>query len=89
MPSFSFMDMDGNTKEIDISKLKSAKDVATEFKKFREETKKGKKVYISTEEDKLKSVKVYEPKTQAELDAEADLESHLNKKAGIYQEETN
>ena len=28
-----------------------------------------------------------EEKTQAELDAEADLESHLNKKAGIYQEE--
>ena len=87
MSSFSFMDMDGNTKEIDISKLKSAKDLAAEHKKFREETKKGKKVYISTEEDKLKSVKVYEPKTQAELDAEADLESHLNKKAGIYQEE--
>ena len=66
MPSFSFMDMDGNTKEIDITKLKSAKDVATEFKKFREETKKNKKVYISTEEDKLKSVKVYEPKSQEE-----------------------
>jgi len=66
MPSFAFMDMDGNTKEIDISKLKSAKDLAAEHKKFREETKKGKKVYISTEEDKLKSVKVYEPKSQEE-----------------------
>ena len=66
MPSFAFMDMDGNTKEIDISKLKSAKDLAAEHKKFREETKKGKKVYISTEEDKLKSVKVYEPKVQEE-----------------------
>ena len=65
MPSFSFMDMDGNTKEIDISKLKSAKDLAAEHKKFREETKKNKKVYISTE-DKLKSVKVYEPKNQEE-----------------------
>ncbi len=89
MPSFSFMDMDGNSKEIDINKLNSVEDVATEFKKFRQETKKGKKVYISTKEDKLKSVKVYEPKTQAELDDEARLESHLNKKAGIYQEETN
>jgi len=66
MPSFAFMDMDGNTKEIDISKLKSAKDLAAEHKKFRQETKKGKKVYISTEEDKLKSVKVYEPKVQEE-----------------------
>tara|TARA_R100000234_G_scaffold80285_2_gene50329 strand:- start:161 stop:364 length:204 start_codon:yes stop_codon:yes gene_type:complete len=64
MPSFSFMDMDGNTKEIDINKLNSVEDVAAEHKKFREETKKGKKVYISTEEDKLKSVKVYEPKVQ-------------------------
>ena len=43
MLSFSFMDMDGNTKEIDISKLKSAKDLAAEHKKFREETKKNKK----------------------------------------------
>ena len=66
MPSFAFMDMDGNTKEIDISKLKSAKDLAAEHKKFREETKKGKKVYISTEEDKLASIKVYEPKSQEE-----------------------
>ena len=66
MPSFAFMDMNGNTKEIDINKLNSAKDVATEFKKFRQETKKGKKVYISTKEDKLKSVKVYEPKVQEE-----------------------
>lgn len=89
MSSFSFMDMDGNSKEIDINKLNSVEDVAAEFKKFRQETKKGKKVYISTKEDKLKSVKVYEPKTQAELDDEARLESHLNKKAGIYQEETN
>ena len=67
MPSFSFMDMDGNTKEIDISKLKSAKDLAAEHKKFREETKKGKKVYISTKEDKLASIKVYEPKVQEEI----------------------
>jgi len=66
MPSFSFMDMDGNSKEIDINKLNSAEDVATEFKKFRQETQKGKKVYISTEEDKLKSIKVYEPKSQEE-----------------------
>ena len=66
MPSFAFMDMDGNTKEIDISKLKSAKDLAAEHKKFREETKKGKKAYISTKEDKLKSVKIYEPKSQEE-----------------------
>ena len=64
MPSFAFMDMDGNSKEIDINKLNSVEDVAAEHKKFREETKKGKKVYISTEEDKLKSVKVYEPKVQ-------------------------
>ncbi len=64
MPSFAFMDMDGNTKEIDISKLKSAKDLAAEHKKFREETKKGKKMYISTKEDKLVSLKVYEPKSQ-------------------------
>ena len=64
MPSFVFMDMDGNSKEIDINKLNSVEDVAAEHKKFREETKKGKKVYISTEEDKLKSVKVYEPKVQ-------------------------
>ena len=56
--------MDGNSKEIDINKLNSVEDVAAEHKKFREETKKGKKVYISTEEDKLKSVKVYEPKVQ-------------------------
>ena len=66
MPNFSFMDMNGNSKEIDINKLNSVEDVATEFKKFRQETKKGKKVYISTEEDKLKSVKVYEPKSQEE-----------------------
>ena len=64
MSSFTFMDMDGNSKEIDINKLNSVEDVAAEHKKFREETKKGKKVYISTEEDKLKSVKVYEPKVQ-------------------------
>ena len=37
------------TQKIDISKLKF-KDLAAEDKKF-EETKKGKKVYISTEED--------------------------------------
>ena len=69
MPSFAFMDMDGNTKEIDISKLKSAKDLAAEHKKFREETKKakkGKKVYISTKEDWLASAKVYELKSQEE-----------------------
>ena len=69
MSSFSFMDMDGNTKEIDMSKLKCAKDLAAEHKKFREEAKKakkGKKVYISTKEDWLKSVKVYEPKSQEE-----------------------
>ena len=69
MPSFAFMDMDGNTKEIDMSKLKSAKDLAAEHKKFREETKKNKKVYISTKEDKLESVKVYEPKTSGEKNA--------------------
>jgi len=56
MPSFSFMDMDGNTKEIDINKLNSAKDVAKEAKKF----------YTETKKDKLKSVKVYEPKVQEE-----------------------
>ena len=67
MPSFAFMDMNGNSKEIDISKLKSAKDLAAEHKKFREETKKGKKVYISTKEDKLASIKVYEPKVQEEI----------------------
>ena len=43
MSSLVFMDMDGNTKEIDICKLKSVKDLATEHKKFREETKKSKK----------------------------------------------
>ena len=68
MPSFAFMDMNGNSKEIDISKLKSAKDLAAEHKKFREETKKGKKVYISTKEDKLASLKVYEPKVQEKKD---------------------
>ena len=66
MSSFSFMDMDGNTKEIDINKLNSAEDVAKEAKKFFTETKKGKKMYISTEEDKLASIKVYEPKNQEE-----------------------
>ena len=86
MPSFEIMDMDGNRKEIDIKKLNSVEDVASEFKKFRLDIKKGKKMYISTEEDKLKSVKVYEPKTQAELDDEALYESHLDKKAGIYPE---
>ena len=66
MPSFSFMDINGNTKEIDINKLNSAEDLAAEHKKFREEIKKGKKVYISTKEDKLKSIKVYEPRSQEE-----------------------
>ena len=64
MSSLIFMDMDGNIKEIDINKLNSVEDVAAEHKKFREETKKGKKVYISTKEDKLASLKVYEPKVQ-------------------------
>ena len=66
MPSFQFMDINGNTKEIDINKLNSVEDVAAEHKKFCEETKKGKKVYISTKEDKLASLKVYEPKVQEE-----------------------
>ena len=68
MPSFEIMDMDGNTKEIDINKLNSAKDVAQAFKEFNNEVK-GKKAYISTKEDKLKSVKVYEPKNPGEKNA--------------------
>lgn len=70
MPSFEFVQFnsDGTTdsKEIDINKLNSVEDVAAEHEKFCKETKKGKKVYISTEEDKLKSIKVYEPRSQEE-----------------------
>ena len=66
MSSFTFMDMDGNSKEIDINKLNSVEDIASEFKKFRLDIKTGKKEYISTKEDKLKSLKVYEPKSQEE-----------------------
>lgn len=65
MPSFEIMDMHGNTKQFDINKIKSAKDVAKAFKEFNKEVK-TKKAYISTKEDKLKSVKVYEPKNQEE-----------------------
>jgi hypothetical protein len=50
------MDMDGNSKEIDINKLNSVEDVASEFKKFRLDIKKG----------KLKNMEVYEPKAQEE-----------------------
>jgi len=70
MPSFEFIQFnsDGTTdrKEIDINKLNSAKDVAKEAKGFFTKNKKGKKVYVSTREDKLASLKVYEPKSQEE-----------------------
>ena len=39
MPSFEIMDMNGNTKEFDINKIKSAKDVAKAFKEFHSEVK--------------------------------------------------
>ena len=42
MPSFEIMDMDGNTKEFDINKIKSAKDVAQAFKEFNKEVKEKK-----------------------------------------------
>ena len=68
MPSFQFMDINGNTKEIDINKLNSAEDVAKEAKGFFTKNKKGKKVYTSTREDKLASLKVYEPRSQEQND---------------------
>ena len=42
MPGFSIMDGNGNVKEFDINKIKSAKDVAKAFKQFNKEVK-GKK----------------------------------------------
>jgi len=39
MPSFEIMDINGNTKEFDINKIKSAKDVAKAFKEFNLEVK--------------------------------------------------
>ena len=39
MPSFEIMDMNGNTKEFDINKIKSTKDVARAFKEFHKEVK--------------------------------------------------
>ncbi len=48
MPSFEIID--GNTEKNLIKKLNSVEDVASEFKKFRLDIKKGKKVYISQEE---------------------------------------
>ena len=87
MPYFEITDGNGTSHTGDLLS-EDPTDIKAEFKKF-EAKRKAKKAYISTKEDKLKSVKVYEPKTQAELDDEARLESHLDKKAGIYQEETN
>ena len=39
MPSFEIMDMNGNTKEFDINKIKSTKDDARAFKEFHKEVK--------------------------------------------------
>ena len=42
MPSFEIMDGNGNTKEFDINKIKSAKDVTQAFKEFNKEVKEKK-----------------------------------------------
>tara|TARA_R100001591_G_C4254192_1_gene157982 strand:- start:112 stop:417 length:306 start_codon:yes stop_codon:yes gene_type:complete len=72
MPSFELIQFnsDGTTdrKEIDINKLNSAEDVAKEAKGFFAKNKKGKKVYTSTRENKLASLKVYEPRSQEKKD---------------------
>ena len=44
MPSFEIMDMNGNTKEFDINKIKSTKDVARAFKEFHKEVKSKKEI---------------------------------------------
>ena len=65
MSSVIFMDSEGNEKELPLSKINGVEDIANAYKDLRKKAK-AKKSYISTKEDKLKSVKVYEPKNQEE-----------------------
>ena len=59
------MDSEGNEKELPLSEINGVEDIANAYKDLRKKAK-AKKSYISTKEDKLKSVKVYEPKNQEE-----------------------
>ena len=65
MSSVIFMDFEGNEKELPLSEINGVEDIANAYKDLRKKAK-AKKSYISTKEDKLKSVKVYEPKNQEE-----------------------
>ena len=62
MPYFEITDGNGTTHTVDLLS-EDPTDIKAEFKKF-EAKKKAKKVYISTKEDKLASLKVYEPRSQ-------------------------
>ena len=66
MPYFEITDGNGTTHTVDLLS-EDPTDIKAEFKKF-EAKKKAKKVYISTKEDKLASIKVYEPKSQEKND---------------------
>ena len=63
MSSVIFMDSEGNEKELPLSKINGVEDIANAYKDLRKKAK-AKKTYISTKEDKLASIKVYEPKVQ-------------------------